>query len=109
MQKSFKVYGQVQGVMFRQTFIRGLIKRGLQGGATNQKDNDKTVHITIEADSEELINKVIIDLIEIKIINSWKATIEKIDEIELIDFDMHEVTTGNVDEHKWSSGVEFYF
>ena len=109
MKKSFKVFGQVQGVMFRQTFIRGLIKRGLQGGATNQDDQDKTVNITIEADSEEIIKRVITDLMEIKIINSWKATIEKILEIELIKIEDHEVTTSNVDDHQWSSGVEFYF
>ena len=109
MQKSFKVFGQVQGVMFRQTFIRGLIKRGLQGGATNQDDQDKTVNITIEADSEEKIKRVITDLMEIKIINSWKATVEKILGIELIKIEDHEVTTSNVDDHQWSSGVEFYF
>ena len=31
--KSFEVFGKVQGIMFRQTFIRGLQKRKLQGGA----------------------------------------------------------------------------
>ena len=109
MQKSFKVFGQVQGVMFRQTFIRGLMKRGLQGGATNQADIDKTVNITIVAGSDEIIKKVITDLIDIKIINSWKATVEKVQEIDLIKIKDHEVTTMNVNEHKWSPGVDFYF
>ena len=109
MLKSFKVYGSVQGVMFRQTFIRGLIKRGFRGGASNIKDREKTVNITIEARNKNQIREVIDTLLELKVINSWKATVERIIEIENINLDDHEVTTNNVNEHKWSSGVDFYF
>ena len=109
MLKSFKVYGSVQGVMFRQTFIRGLIKRGINGGASNIKDREKTVNITIEADNKKQISEVINTLLELKVINSWKAKVERIIEIESINLDDHEVTTQNVNEHSWSSGVDFYF
>jgi len=109
MIKSFKVYGQVQGVMFRQTFIRGLIKRNQVGGATNNKDSNKTVSITIVASREIEIDHIIQELMKLKTINSWNATIEKIEESPAIAIEDHEVTTSNVDDHQWSSGVEFYF
>ena len=109
MKKSFIVYGKVQGVMFRQTFIQGLLKRKLSGGATNNNDPEKTVSITIEGNKKE-IETTIADLKIIKVINSWNASIENIKEHnEIIEFDDHQVTTENVDQFKWSSGVEFYF
>ena len=109
MEKSFLVFGEVQGVMFRQTFIRGLIKRDLKGGATNNKDSEKTVSITISGDENE-IDTVVKDLKTIKIINSWNATIQEIRALDkTIETSDHEVTTENVDEIKWSSGVDFYF
>ena len=109
MEKSFLVLGDVQGVMFRQTFIRGLIKRGLKGGATNNKDSEKSVSITIFG-HENQINSIVDELLSLKIINSWKATVKEIRPLEkIIEFSRHEVTTENVDEIKWSSGVEFYF
>ena len=107
--KSFEVFGKVQGVMFRQTFIRGLIKRGIDGGASNIDNNKKSVRISIEAESEKTINSVIKELVDKKVINSWQATIESIIEINTIEINAHEVTTKNVDDYKWSSGVEFYF
>ena len=106
---SFEVFGKVQGVMFRQTFIRGLIKRNLNGGATNISNKYKTVKISIEAEREEYILSLINDLLELKVINSWNATIESIHKIDTIPISKHEVTTDNVDDYKWSSGVEFYF
>ena len=39
--KSFEVFGKVQGIMFRQTFIRGLEKRKISGGATNDPQNKR--------------------------------------------------------------------
>ncbi len=109
MIKSFKVFGKVQNVMFRQTFIRGLQARNLRGGATNNKDSEKTVSITIDASPDE-IREVIHTLTELKVINSWNASVEKIDELaSVIEISSHQVTTENVDEIKWSDGVEFYF
>ena len=109
MLKSYKVYGKVQGVMFRQTFIRGLLKRGLKGGATNMDDTIKSVNITIESPEGLVIDQVIKELVELKILNSWNASIENIENIQTIPIEEHEVTTSNVDDHKWSSGVDFYF
>jgi len=107
--KSFIVFGKVQNVMFRQTFIRGLQSRNLRGGATNNSDTEKTVSITIDA-SDEDIAKVTQKLLELGVINSWNATVEKIIELsDAISIDSHQVTTENVDEIKWSEGVEFYF
>ena len=109
MLKSFKVHGKVQGVMFRKTFIKGLIKRNLKGGATNINDFHRSVDITIEADNESQIFEVVQELLRLKVINSWNATVEKIDEIKIIEVSNHEVTTDNIDTKKWSSGVDFYF
>tara|TARA_B100000886_G_C20352806_1_gene461652 strand:- start:239 stop:565 length:327 start_codon:yes stop_codon:yes gene_type:complete len=108
MLKSFIVSGKVQGVMFRQTFIRGLLKRKLIGGATNNLDRSKSVTISIDAD-EEVIQEVINELRQIKIINSWNATIEEISEIPPVPTKEHQVTTQNVDQFNWSTGVDFYF
>ena len=107
--KSFVVFGKVQNVMFRQTFIRGLQSRNLRGGATNNSDKEKTVSITIDA-SDEDIAQVTQKLLELEVINSWNATVEKIVELsDEISIDSHQVTTENVDQIKWSEGVEFYF
>ena len=107
--KSFKIFGKVQNVMFRQTFIRGLQKRQLRGGATNNSGTEKTVSITIDAPPEE-IEEVVQKLLALKVINSWNATVERIEVLpSLIKIHDHEVTTENVDQIKWSEGVDFYF
>ena len=107
--KSYKVYGKVQGVMFRQTFIRGLQKRNLRGGATNNDDLEKSVSITIEAE-HKACESIIDTLLKLKTINSWDATVEKVFEIpKIIPTEGHEVNTSNVDQFSWSKGVEFYF
>ena len=103
------VFGKVQNVMFRQTFIRGLQARNLRGGATNNSNKEKTVSITIDA-SDEDIAKVTQKLLELGVINSWNATVERVKELsDVIPIISHQVTTENVDEIKWSEGVEFYF
>jgi acylphosphatase len=107
--KSFRVFGKVQNVMFRQTFIRGLQARSLRGGATNNNDAENTVSITIDS-SDDNVTVVIQKLLELKVLNSWNATVEKIEELpDAIPTLSHQVTTENVDEIKWSEGVEFYF
>ena len=88
MLMSFKVYGKVQGVMFRQTFIRGLLKRKLSGGATNLKDDKKTVDITIEAVTESEILSLIKKLLSLRVINSWGATVQKIQKIDPRHFEL---------------------
>tara|TARA_B100000925_G_scaffold217149_1_gene166142 strand:+ start:2453 stop:2779 length:327 start_codon:yes stop_codon:yes gene_type:complete len=107
--KSFIVFGKVQNVMFRQTFIRGLQSRNLHGGATNNRDKEKTVSITIDASDEDIV-KVTKKLLELGVINSWNASVEKIEDLsDAIPVLSHQVTTENVDEIKWCEGVDFYF
>ena len=106
--KSFEVFGKVQGIMFRQTFIRGLEKRKIHGGASNDPQNKERVTITIDADDEE-ISKIVSNLKETSPLNSWGANVESINEVSLIELNEHQVTTENVDKFKWTPGVKFYF
>ena len=106
--KCFDVYGKVQNVMFRQTFIRGALKRQLSGGATNDPENRGRVLCILEGEERE-VEDYILFLGEKKVINSWGATVEKIvqngEEKPLEDY---EVTTKNVDHFNWSPNVEMY-
>ena len=105
---SGKVEGKVQGVMFRQTFIRGLLKRNLSGGATNLEDRN-IVSFTIEGD-EESVQSVIDSLAQIKPLNSWNAEVQKVSILdEIIPIEDHQVTTLNVDGFNWNPDVEFFF
>lgn len=102
------VKGKVQNVMFRQTVMRGAMKRGLIAGATNVKTDRHRVDITLTGDSEKI--KDMIDTIASKKkLNSWGAcaesvTIAKSGKPAL----EHEVNTSNVDSIKWKQGVQFY-
>lgn len=109
MIKSFEVFGKVQGVMFRKTFILGLINRKLAGGATNLKNEKRSVQITIVAIDESQIIKVINELLNLDALNSWHAKVEYILEINPIEISNHEVTTSNIDPNYSASGIEFYF
>ena len=100
--------GRVQGVMFRQTFVRALLKRGLAGGATNSPDSGDEVVFTVEGD-EQLVEELLSRLGSGEPINSWGAQVASIEMLdEAIAIGRHQVTTGNVDEFRWSGGVEFY-
>lgn len=104
----FKVAGKVQGVMFRQIFIRGCHNRGLKAAASNLKDGTVSCYVQGPADT---IDDLIIKLLSGEPINSWDARIDKIiplPEAEGIPFEQHQVTTSNVDSFNWSSGVEMY-
>ncbi len=102
------VEGKVQNIMFRQTFIRGLINRGLRGGATNL-DNIKRVSFTIEG-NDNLIKEVIDNLSSSEVLNSWGAKVEKLFiSDKVIPIQDHQVTTDNVDDHNWRQDVDFYF
>lgn len=50
----FKGYGQVQRVMFRQTFIRAAQRRGLVAGASNTKNNTNEVTFTLSGDNNKI-------------------------------------------------------
>src|SRR3990167_3890452 len=91
------VRGKVQGVMFRQTFIRALLKRQLAGGATNDVADRDRVNFTIQGD-EQKIGEVLGRLTSVVPLNSWGAIVTQLELLESpIPIDQHEVTTANVD------------
>ena len=107
MIRSFRVRGKVQGVMFRQTFIRACQKRNIDGGATNCWKSDDVL-ITIEG-SEKQLYEIIERLKLNKPINSWNATPVEVIELEnIIPISEQEVTCHNVDHFNWTPGVEMY-
>ncbi len=105
---SGKVIGKVQGVMFRQTFIRHLIENKMEGGATNSANDSNEVNFTISG-KKEIIDKVLLRLKSLPELNSWGATVSQLVISEkIIPIEFHEVTTSNVDSFKWSPNVKFY-
>lgn len=107
MKVTYKISGKVQGVMFRQTVIRAAHKRNLEAGATNLPSGNE-VSLSIIG-SEEEIADLINALSQQKPINSWNATPLSLEKVsEFVELNDHQVTTKNVDEFNWSSGVEFY-
>lgn len=108
MQQVFHVFGKVQGVMFRQTFIRGCLKRNLRAGATNNRDRHDKVTCTVEGE-KEAIEELIKRLSNGEPINSWGALVEDLEySVEPFEIKRHEVTTDNVDSFNWSRDVTFY-
>ena len=104
----FKVTGKVQGVMFRQTFIRACHSRGLKGAASNLSDG--TVSCYVSGDTE-VIDDIFVNLLSGNEINSWGACVEKmipISDAEGIPFEKHQVTTTNVDSFNWNPDVDMY-
>ena len=105
----FLARGSVQGVMFRQTLIRGARKRNLRAGATNL-DDGRSVAITLNGEHSkiELFAK---DIACTKELNSWGAKVEawiKVDQKDGKDIFDHQVTTENVDTFAWDSSVEMF-
>lgn len=108
VEQSFEVKGRVQGVMFRQTIIRACQKREFECGATNDPKDKNLVHLTVIGEREK-VDQFIDDLMQTRPLNSWKAEVHEVKKIDrVIPLSEHEVTTKNVDEFKWSPGVEFY-
>lgn len=104
----FKVVGKVQGVMFRQTFIRACHERGLTAAASNLSDGGVSCVIHGARDT---IDDLMTKLRSGEPINSWGACVDRIIPLsapEGIPFEQHQVTTRNVDSFNWSSGVEMY-
>jgi acylphosphatase len=108
IQRFFRVEGKVQGVMFRQTFIRAAQKRGLTGAATNMPDGSVSCFLSgTESEIKELLN----GLQSGQEINSWGAQVERLVSLTPesgLAFDKHQVTTANVDSYNWSPDVEMY-
>ena len=107
-ERHFQVDGRVQGVMFRQTLIRAAQKRGLRAAASNMPDGSVTFLL---AGDPGKIEEIVTELTSGREINSWGARVEKLSplpENQRIPFEKHQVTTGNVDEFRWSTGVDMY-
>ena len=104
----FKVSGKVQGVMFRQTFIRACHSRGLKAAASNLSDGTVACYISGETG---LIDDLMANLLSGKELNSWGACVDKMIPIsftECIPFERHQVTTDNVDTFNWNPNVDMY-
>jgi acylphosphatase len=104
----FKVTGKVQGVMFRQTFIRACQSRGLKGAASNLDDGTVSCYLS---GSAEMIDDLIAKLLSGNEINSWGACVDKmipISDAEGIPFENHQVTTINVDSFNWNSNIDMH-
>jgi len=94
--------------MFRQTFIRGALKRKLQGGASNDTQDPNRVHCTLVGD-ETVVDDMMDRLQTGHPINSWNARVEALHIYNhFIDLSEHQVTTNNVNRFNWSPNVEFY-
>lgn len=105
----FNVYGKVQKVMFRQTFIRGALKRGLVAAASNDKMDVSRVSCYIKGDKESCLD--LLSSLESKmVLNSWGAKVERIEYLGKgqANLEDYQVSTENVEEFSWTEGVEFY-
>jgi acylphosphatase len=105
---SFYVTGNVQGAMFRQTFIRGAQKRKIKGGATNDSKDHHLVHCSL-AGEESVVEEMMNKLREGNPLNSWNAQVDALHlHDHFIEFSDHQVNTDNVDNYHWSPEVDFY-
>ena len=108
MKKSFEVFGKVQGIMFRQTLMRSCHRREISAGATNDSNNRDRVTFSLDCE-EAKIHSLCKDLIELDRLNTWGANATKLNELNtFILLSEHQVTTDNVDDFKWTEGVEFF-
>lgn len=109
MVKSFQVTGRVQGIMFRQTFIRACLNRKIHAGATNDPNDRNLVTCSVESENSQVIEKLLYDLEALEKLNSWGAHVDKLKILEnSISISDHEVTTENVDNFSWTPGVKFF-
>merc|ERR1712137_950014 len=77
----FKVWGQVQGVMFRQTVMRAAMKRNLRAAASNLKVPQKDqVEFLLEGD-ESKMEEILSAMREGKKLNSWGAQVDRLEEL----------------------------
>lgn len=108
MKQSFCVFGKVQSVMFRKTFVRGASQRGFLAGATNDKSDRDRVTCSIVGERDEVC-RFLEELQAIGHLNSWGAKVENIQMMEdFVKLNNHEVTTDNLEGRSWNSDIEFY-
>ena len=104
----FSAYGNVQGVMFRQTILRAAKKIGLIAGATNCYYDSEKVEISVSGTNEK-INEFKKILTPRQKLNSWGAEIEKIEEVESGREPLnHQINTSNLDTFHWRKDIECY-
>ena len=104
----FTFHGHVQYAMFRQTIMRGALKRNLEAGATNCKDDKNKVVATFSGERAR-IDDLVQTLGSGKVLNSWNAKVSSYEENPSgLEIEDHEVTTENVDKIKWPGEVEIY-
>ena len=100
--------GRVQNVMFRQTIIKGALKRGLQCGATNNKDDTRKVEISLTGPKENIDDFLNI-LRSGKELNSWGAYVDR---VEMNDNGIpplqHKINSNNVNTFNWNQNIDFY-
>jgi acylphosphatase len=107
VKRFFLAQGKVQGVMFRQTVIRGAHKRKLRAGATNLPGGTQ-VAITLDGD-DGAIDDIVAAATKLQPLNSWGAAIETLTELESgRELEEHQVTTDNVDDFSWNPNVEMF-
>lgn len=108
VERSGRARGRVQGVMFRQTFVRALQRRHLEGGASNSRDDRREVTFTVRGE-ESAVEELLGRLASGAALNSWGAHVEEMEILgDAIPVASHDVTTDNVDDFAWSPDVEFY-
>ena len=98
-------------VMFRQTFIRACINRGITAGASNDKLNKSRVTFTMIGPSDK-IEEIISFMSSGKPLNSWGAKFHQVNELTHstsgMDLHLHQVTTDNVHDYNWSMYTPLY-
>ena len=57
-QVTYRAWGRVQNVMFRQTLIRGAQKRGIEAGASNDASDRNMVTFTLSG-SPDMVGEII--------------------------------------------------
>ena len=107
MKRFFLAKGRVQGVMFRQTFIRAAQKRNLRAGASNLSGGGE-VSLTLEGE-EGVVRELVEALQAVDPLNSWGACVEQLmEEREGSPVEAHQVHTENVDKFNWNPNIEMF-
>jgi len=112
-QRFFTVRGNVQNVMFRQTFIRASLKRGLRAGASNDRVDRTKVSFTFaignDTNESQRVEEIIAFMRSGKKLNDWGAKVESLEELtQGLNWNEHQVTTANVDTFSWNPNVVMY-
>ncbi|KAH7491552.1 hypothetical protein KRP22_002979 [Phytophthora ramorum] len=110
MDRWLEVRGKVQNVMFRQTVIRAMQKRGLEGGATNDRQDRNLVRVTLRGDPKR-VEELVAALRQGQPINDWGATATSVEDVDAergLALEAHQVTTASVDNHQWNPNITMF-